>query len=196
MVRVDASSSFQTHPVPNPEANEPVILPLLMLTTESLETQDPSLPLTDDGFAAPPEVVNARENDTLTSKLARHRSRSRAFVPGQRGAPGRRRYSRRQHHTYGSCQEHGKEGSPPHNRTPRTRNVPPLRLDAHPATVALFWGDDTGVPNQTGRVTPQDFRVRSADVPPTSGRPSVARFRQRLIDCESACRWEMGTNTR
>ncbi len=67
MVRVDASSSFQTHPVPNPEANEPVILPLLMLTTESLETQDPSLPLTDDGFAAPPEVVNARENDTLTS---------------------------------------------------------------------------------------------------------------------------------
>ncbi len=61
------SLPFQTHPVPNPEAKDPVILPLLMPTTESLETQAPSLPLTVDGFAAPPEVVNAREKDTLAS---------------------------------------------------------------------------------------------------------------------------------
>ena len=44
-----------------------MILPLLMLTAESLEAQSPSLPLTFDGFPPPPDVVSDRENDTLAS---------------------------------------------------------------------------------------------------------------------------------
>jgi hypothetical protein len=67
MVRVAAWLPFQTHPAPNPDAKEPLILPLLILTAESLETQSPSLPLTFDGLPAPPDVVSARENDTLAS---------------------------------------------------------------------------------------------------------------------------------
>jgi hypothetical protein len=67
IVRVAASLPFQTHPVPNPEEKDPVILPPLMLTTASLEAQDPSFPLIVEGFAAPPEIVNGREKDTLAS---------------------------------------------------------------------------------------------------------------------------------
>jgi hypothetical protein len=67
IVRVAGSLPFQVHPDPNPDPKEPVIRPLLMFTTESLEKHDSSLPLTFDGFAAPPEAVRGRENDTLAS---------------------------------------------------------------------------------------------------------------------------------